>query len=230
MTIVKKEKRGRKKDAIRKYFISEEKVSTCNYCNKKFSSATTLALKGHLAGDRFNKLYKTTACPNVPMHIKNYYINHMNNRKRSKSRKKELLENLDAHDDSDNSNNDTESIIDSKSDNQHKCLDENNDNSDKCDPTNNQDIFANPLSQHSAAYQLASRYFFGPKSSSISSDIISNNNNCMIDHSSDSINESELKDLDDLDANSITVIQNLDDENYYEFEIDMFSDMSRLPL
>jgi hypothetical protein len=74
--------RGRKRDEVRDHFSSSGKISHCNYCNKRFSSPVTLALKGHLAGNGFSRIQKTTSCPSVPMDVKEYYIYHMMTRKR----------------------------------------------------------------------------------------------------------------------------------------------------
>jgi hypothetical protein len=75
-------RKGRKRDEVRKHFTATGKISVCNYCSKRFSSAVTLALKGHLAGDGFGRMQKTTSCPSVPLDVKEYYIYHMMTRKR----------------------------------------------------------------------------------------------------------------------------------------------------
>jgi hypothetical protein len=77
------------------------------------------------------------------------------------------------------------------------------------------DMFANCLSLDSTAYQIASRYFFGPNSNS-------NNNSNIID-------ESEFQDFDDSHANDDgNLIDREENEDIYDFDRDMLSDVSAL--
>jgi hypothetical protein len=82
---------GRKTDEVRQYFMSmsnggDDKICVCMFCNKRFSNASTLALKGHLAGNEFAKKFKTISCLVVPSDIKSYYYSHMITRKRSRTK------------------------------------------------------------------------------------------------------------------------------------------------
>jgi hypothetical protein len=164
MTIVQIENRGRKKDAIRRFFPCIGKISTCVYCHKTFSSATTLALKGHFAGDGFHKIQKTTACPGVPIHIKNYYIHHMKTRKRSKTAKSIMMTNANSNNVIENENkvavdcsNDTLSI------DNNQLLDENQQQQEeKKEPDDTVNITEDTslmISPHSTAYEIAFHYF-----------------------------------------------------------------------
>jgi hypothetical protein len=86
--------RGRKKDEVRVHFHRDGKISICMYCNKKFSSPVSVALKGHLAGDGFERIHKTTACPSVPNEVKEFYINHMHTRKKRSMNKRKPIETI----------------------------------------------------------------------------------------------------------------------------------------
>jgi hypothetical protein len=225
MTIIIKrnEKRGRKKDAIRKYFAVEDKVSICNYCNKKFSSATTLALKGHLAGDGFHKIQKTTACPNVPEHIKQYYIDHMKTRKLNKTSKCVLLEISDMNNSNNNTNN---SNINEKCDIADNSKDISNAIHNNNIPTNSPphhqkekdfdettniipDIFASssflPFDSNTP-YDLTSGFFYGHKT-------YDNTTFSVID-------ESDFKYLNYFDTNNVNLIDNNVEESEKDSDAD----------
>jgi hypothetical protein len=92
--------RGRKRDVVRDHFLTNGKFSICKYCNKRFSSAVTLSLKGHLAGGVYSKEQKTRHCTNVPTHLQEYYTDSLKNRKRSC--KKEKITRLKSKDSAEN--------------------------------------------------------------------------------------------------------------------------------
>jgi hypothetical protein len=76
----------RQRDEVRNYFRRNKRISICIFCNKRFSNPVTLALKGHLAGNQFNREFKTTACPSVPDNVREYYVNHLQTRRRNNKR------------------------------------------------------------------------------------------------------------------------------------------------
>jgi hypothetical protein len=199
--------RGRKKDPIRQYFPCESHVSTCIYCEKKFKTAATLALKGHLAGDGFEKIHKTTACPNVPSHIRKYYILHMKTRKRSKTKKKEECEclNDDSHNQSNNSNI---FAIGSKlqlpNSPQLKEVFTDTLNDNNIIPP----LLSNNLLFDSKAFDLASRYFFS--STAFNVGIINNNGNNITMHG----------DISSSDINHNNNVSEDDSNNENEIEIE----------